>query len=375
MLVRAEEINYDYTNERVSAVGNVQIYYGASTLEADRVIYDQKTKRLHAEGNVKLTQPDGTVATGNIMDLGDDFRDGFVDSLRLEGAEQTRFAAARGERSSGNYTVFHSGVYTACEPCKDDPKKPPKWQVKAARIIHDEGEKMMYFENARLEFFGVPLAYIPYFSAPDPTVKRKTGVLVPSFSSSTIYGVGVTVPYYWALAPDYDFTFTPMITTRQGPLLQGEWRQRLVNGSYFVRASGICQLDKDVFLQNGFATPGYRDWRGSLETSGQFNLSDKWVWGWDGTLLSDKTYFQDYGLQKNIQSASALRLTPDYALSQLYLAGRGDRSYFDVRDALLLRLLRCWTIRSRFRSCIRSWITNTSSSIRSWAAKSASTPI
>ena len=53
MLVRAAEINYDYTNERVSAVGNVQIYFGDSTLEADRVIYDQKTKRLHAEGNVR----------------------------------------------------------------------------------------------------------------------------------------------------------------------------------------------------------------------------------------------------------------------------------------------------------------------------------
>ena len=60
MLVRAEEINYDYTNERVSAVGNVQLYFGNSTLEANRVIYDQKTKRLHAEGNVRLTQPDIT---------------------------------------------------------------------------------------------------------------------------------------------------------------------------------------------------------------------------------------------------------------------------------------------------------------------------
>ena len=30
MLVRADEINYDYTNERVSAVGNVQIYYSAA---------------------------------------------------------------------------------------------------------------------------------------------------------------------------------------------------------------------------------------------------------------------------------------------------------------------------------------------------------
>ena len=243
-------------------------------------------------------------------------------------AEQTRFAAARAERSSGNYTVFQSGVYTACEPCKDDPKKPPKWQVKAARIIHDQGEKMMYFENARLEFFGVPLAYMPYFSAPDPTVKRKTGVLVPMFSSSSVYGVGVAVPYYWALAPDYDFTFTPMITSRQGPLLQGEWRQRLVNGSYTIRASGMFQLDKDVFCST---RRPYRDWRGSIETSGQFNLSGQWVWGWDGTLLSDKTYFQDYGFNKSVQTANALRSTPDYALSQLYLAGRGERSYFDAR--------------------------------------------
>jgi LPS-assembly protein len=38
MLVQANEINYDYTNKRVAAVGNVQIYYGSSTLEADKVI-------------------------------------------------------------------------------------------------------------------------------------------------------------------------------------------------------------------------------------------------------------------------------------------------------------------------------------------------
>ena len=96
MLVRAEEINYDYTNERVAAVGNVQIYYADSTLEADRVIYDQKTKRLHASGNVRLTQADGTVTHGEIMDLSDDYRDGFVDSLRIDAPEQTRFAAIAG---------------------------------------------------------------------------------------------------------------------------------------------------------------------------------------------------------------------------------------------------------------------------------------
>ncbi|HEX9589516.1 MAG TPA: LptA/OstA family protein, partial [Bradyrhizobium sp.] len=170
MLVQAVEVDYDYNNSRVSAVGNVQMFYNGTSVEADKVIYDQKTKRLHAEGNIRMTDAEGKVTYANIMDLSDDYRDGFVDSLRVDTADATRMAASRADRSSGNYTVFENGVYTACAPCKDDPKKPPLWQVKGARIIHDQTDKMLYFENAQLEFFGVPMAYLPYFSTPDPTV-------------------------------------------------------------------------------------------------------------------------------------------------------------------------------------------------------------
>jgi LPS-assembly protein len=327
MLVNANEIRYDYTNERVSAVGNVQIYYGDSTVEADRVIYDQRTKRLHAEGNVRLTEKNGRVTYGEILDLNDDYRDGFIDSLRLDTPDQTRFAAVRAERAKGNFTIFHSGVYTACEACKDDPKKPPLWQVKAARIIHDENERMIYFEDARIELFGMPIAYFPYFSAPDPTVVRKSGFLAPSITSSKVYGVGMQAPYYWALAPDYDLTLTPTITTQQGPLLQAEWRQRLVNGAYMIRGSGIFQLDKDYFP---VGSPANRDWRGSFESSGQFALSDKWLWGWDAFWLSDKTYLQDYRVSSTL-SGDPTRGTPTEGVSQIYLTGKGDRSYFDIR--------------------------------------------
>ena len=334
MLVQANEVAYDYTNNRVAAVGNVQIYYGGSTLEANRVVYDQKTKRLHAEGNVRLTEEDGKVTYGEIMDLSDDYRDGFVDSLRLDAPDQTRMAASRAERSSGNFTVFHNGVYTACAPCKDDPKKPPLWQVKAARIIHDQTEKMIYFEHARIEFFGRPLAWLPYFSAPDPTVKRKTGFLMPSISTSSVYGGAIEVPYYWALAPDYDATFAPMITTKQGPLLQGEFRQRLINGAYSIRAAGIYQLDKDYFIRSdGSTTPGYRDFRGSLESSGLFALNNKWVWGWDGVLLSDKTFFQDYNPRlSRYRTTDPFQNPYTEAISQAFLTGKGNRSYFEARS-------------------------------------------
>jgi len=328
MLVQATEVDYDYNNSRVSAVGNVQLYYNGTSVEADKVIYDQKTKRLHAEGNIRLTDADGKITYANILDLSDDYRDGFVDSLHVDTEDSTRMAATRADRSGGNYTVFENGVYTACAPCKDDPKKPPLWQVKGARIIHDQTEKMLYFEDAQIEFFGVPLAYIPYFSTPDPTVKRKTGFLMPTPALGTTQtGYSTEIPFYWAIAPDYDATFTPRITQMQGVLMQAEFRERLRDGAYQIRVYGIDQLDPGAFA----GAPGDRQFRGGVDTKGQFALNDKWVWGWDGVLLSDYAFFTDYRLAQYADPLRAFLTLPTEATSDLYLTGVGNRSYFDAR--------------------------------------------
>jgi LPS-assembly protein len=243
-------------------------------------------------------------------------------------------AATRADRSSGNYTVFENGVYTACAPCKDDPKKPPLWQVKAARIIHDQSDKMLYFENAQLEFFGVPLAYVPYGSAPDPTVKKKTGFLMPEIKSNPTYGYGIETPFFWNIAPDYDATFSPRFTTQQGVLMQAEFRQRLLNGSYQIRAYGIDQQDPAAYA----GQPGDRQFRGGVESKGQFALNDKWVWGWDGVALSDYMMMSDYSLSLYKDPLAAFLALPTEAVSDLYLTGVGNRSYFDARAIYFLSL-------------------------------------
>jgi LPS-assembly protein len=164
---------------------------------------------------------------------------------------------------------------------------------------------------------------------------------MPILSTSSVYGTAVEIPYYWALAPDYDATFAPMITSKQGPLLQGEFRQRMINGAYSIRAAGIYQLDKDYFSSSKFTpapgdpatnNPGFRNWRGSVESSGLFALNNKWVWGWDATALSDKTFLQDYhpSLSK-YRAVDSFQNPQSEAISQLYLAGKGNRSYFDAR--------------------------------------------
>ena len=370
MLVTADELQYDYQNDRVSAVGHVQIYNDGSVLEADRVIYDRRANKMYGEGNVRLKSKSGDVVYAERLELSQDFKQGFVDSLRLEGADRTHFAAARADRRDGDVLVLRSGVYTACEPCKEDPKKPVAWQVKAARIIHKEGERMVYYENATIEMFGFPVAWFPYFSHPDPTVKRKSGFLMPEFAQSTKFGFSAGVPYYWALAPDYDVTLTPTITTKQGVLMQGEWRQRLINGAYTIRAAGIHQEDLSVFVRtDGSTTPGYREDRGMIEFARR--------------ILAERALAVGLGRRHAVGQDVPAGLRPEQAHGVLLrpegnpLAGLHHRHR---RPQLLRRPLgllhgpvgvrRC---RSSFRSPTRSSTTTTSSCRRCGAARPGST--
>lgn len=333
LLVDAKEIIYDNDKNTVSASGDVELNYQGRTLQADKVIYDRNTGRVFAQGNAKLTDKDGTVATGEQFELTDDFKNGFIDSLRVTQKTvdhgvpvTTHFSAPRAERAEGETTVFERGTYTACEACKDHPERPPLWQVKAARIIHNNTEQTIYYEDATMEFFGIPVAYLPYFWTPDPTVKRKTGFLAPHYVVSNSLGYGGGIPFFWAIAPDYDLTVTPTYLSRQGLLGQAQWRQRLENGSYDIRAAGISQLDPDAFLPSPRG-PGDRRERGSLESTGLFYINDRWKWGWDASLVSDKWFLTNYGIHN--QSLTSYYLKE--SVSTLYLQGQGDRSFFDIR--------------------------------------------
>lgn len=326
MLVDAREVVYDRDKDRVSAVGDVQIYYQGRVLEADRVTYDRKNKRVYAEGNAKLTEADGTKSFGDRFDLTDDFKDGFIDSLRVETTTKSRISAARAERTGGERTVFNNGTFTACEPCKEAPEKPPLWQIKAARIIHNNSEQRIYYENASVEFFGVPVAWFPYFAAPDPSVQRLSGVLSPHLVSKTRLGYGASVPLYWAIAQNYDVTFTPTYLSRQGFHADVFWRHRTENGSYNLRVNGIFQQDRSAFNAAPWLGAGNRTFRGSISSRGRFYLNEKWTFGWDGAIATDKFYYADY----KVKPTSLANNYFTESVSKVYLQGRGERSWFDL---------------------------------------------
>jgi LPS-assembly protein len=325
LVIDADELVYDKDKNTISAVGSVQLFYQGRVLQADRVTYDRATKRVYAEGHAKMTDEHGNVVYGSRFAVSDDFRDGFIDSVQVLTTDKTRFSSPRVERANGDVTVLQKGAYTACEPCKDHPERPPFWQVRATKIIENQETHTVYYENAQLQFWGFPVFYMPYFSSPDSTVNKQTGLLAPSLISGGNLGYGFSLPYFINLAPDYDLTLTPSILSKQGLLGDANWRQRLSNGIYNIHLTGIDQEQPGAFSAYPYGAGDMR-LRGSIQSAGNFFLNDMWQFGWNGTWMSDKFFLNDYRLQGiNFDNFYFQDVT-----STIYLRGQAAQSFFDL---------------------------------------------
>jgi LPS-assembly protein len=311
LYMQADQLLYDTKNNRVIAQGNVEIYYNNYILTADQVVYDQNLNKLIAEGNAQLKDPNGSITRADRFEALDDFRDAFIQSLSVVTYDDTRIAAARATRREGNTTEYERGKFT---PCKNDPGVPPLWCIGANRIIHDQRAATITYQDAQFELFGIPVLYMPYFQHPDPSVKRRTGFLTPNYAQSSTLGFSVEVPYYVALAPNYDFTFHPQYFTKYGTLWQGDWRHRLSNGQYMVKFAAIDESENRRVND--------QDWAGSLETKGQFSISSWWRWGWDITVESDESFRRFYKLDPILQTDR---------INTVYLQGMSERNYLSAR--------------------------------------------
>jgi len=320
LLLAADQLTYDNDAGLVVATGGVQIDYGDYNLVADRVEYDQKTGRMRAIGRVEMLEPGGNRIFAENLDVTDDFADGFVNALRIETPDNTRIAAESAERVGGVETTFNNGVYTACEPCKENPGRAPLWQIKARKVIQNGRTETIRLERATFELFGFPIAYLPYLEIPDHNAKRKSGFLFPSIGYNSELGASLTVPYYLVISPHMDATISGTGYTRQGFLLEAEFRQQFANGRHVLRMAGISQASPDAFDIN--TTDRLERERGMIATKGDFQINPRWTFGWDIMVQSDPNFARTYG----IEDYSGLRPT-----SQIYLTGLANRSFFDLR--------------------------------------------
>ena len=251
------EIEFDQINSVITAKNEVKIYDNKKEMiiETDIMIYDRKINVIQSQSksffkdkfnnefitekffydipknllkleNAKLKD---TLANNFQIDLA------FIDTNlnKLVGKDvlidfnNTFFNLDNEPRLKGKsveynneITEINKGIFTTC---KKTGKCPP-WQLSAEKITHDKQKKIIEYKNAWLDLYDIPVVYFPKFFHPDPTVKRKSGFLIPSIQSSNKNSF-LNIPYFQVISDNKDFTFSPRLYNDDKILLQTEYRQ------------------------------------------------------------------------------------------------------------------------------------------------------
>ncbi|MCP1335651.1 LPS-assembly protein LptD [Futiania mangrovi] len=321
-LLIADELIYDREARTVTASGGVEIFYRGRRLYAERLTYNEATGAVDAHGNVTLVDEAGNAVYATGLSIDGDLRDGIAEGVAARIGPQAKVAGARMKRTEGRLTVIERAVYSPCNVCEENPT--PFWQIKARTVTHDLERKVIAYEDPQLEIMGTPVAWLPYFEHPDPSVKRQSGFLLPSFFSSSSLGYGASVPYHLVLAPNRDVTLTPQFLSDEWPVLGVEYRERTQTGQFRLEGTGTI-ADIEDGLGNTTSSDAFR---GALFGDGRFALGDTATWGFDLELTTDDTFLRRYRISSD-----------DRLASRLFAERFGDREFWSA-SALYFQGLR-----------------------------------
>jgi LPS-assembly protein len=279
------------------AEGEVELQRDTVTLTADRITYREPADEVVAEGNVRLRQGDTAEMSGSSarMVIGErtgEFLEpkysmtrtraateegappkqvsgsGHADALRLEGENHYRALSA---------------TWSTCEA------PDPDWYVKAGDLELDYDREIGTARDSSLVFKGVPLFWLPW--AEFPLVgQRHSGVLAPTMEHSTDTGFGLTVPYYWNIAPNYDLTVNPRFMSERGVQMGGE--ARYLGATYSGTIKGeYLPKDRITNEDRTLISLEHKQWITS-KLYGSLNFNR----------VSDDEYFEDLSSQVSMTS-------------------------------------------------------------------------
>jgi len=306
----ADQVSYDRTGNIATAEGHVRAWQNGETLYADKVVINRATNVATATGNVILLQPGGDTVFAQSAVLSHGMKDAVMEGVAARLAQNGRMIANGARRYNGEIDELSKVVYSACNLCKSDPTHAPLWQIHATSATRDLQHRMIEYRNAVMEMDGIPVFYIPYMTQPDPSVRRQTGLLIPSIGQSSRVGSFVSIPYYIVIDQESDITLSPVIATKAGPILDAQYRRVFNNGILHINVSGGNDRGLVGSNQRG-------EFGDAVFSDGTFDINDTWRAGFTYNRASSALYLDDFNILPN-----ASELT-----SNVYVEGFGPGAY------------------------------------------------
>ncbi|MDV6315583.1 LPS-assembly protein LptD [Idiomarina sp. HP20-50] len=265
------------SDEKAYFTGNVIIQRNGQWLSTAKATIDQQRGEIIASNGIIFNDGELTVTGDSLyLDLEQDAAELYNSNYRL------RNYNARGHAQllllSRQKMLLKDSSFTTC------PGDSPAWQLRAERIEINETSDYGEAWHARFELFDVPVLYLPYFNFP-LSDDRKTGLLFPTFDSSSNSGFEVEVPYYFNIAPNMDATISPIYMSERGTMLQGEYR-------YLFQQSG-GQVNISYLNSDDTRTDEKKRYLWHVQHSAQ--LTRDLSFYLNATEISDDNYLNDFG--------------------------------------------------------------------------------
>jgi LPS-assembly protein len=285
--IDADKVQYDVKGN-ITLQGNVVAHQGDRQVRSAEAQYDRDSGALTVHGAVTYQDPVVRLS-------GKDGKYSPTTGAEVQSAEFSLIQ--RYGRGSADLLQLNpqgvlnlSGVrFTTC------PMSDQSWQLRAGDLQLDTTRQVGTGRNAVVDLGGVPIMYLPWFSFPLSN-ERKSGFLFPSVGNSSVSGFELQVPYYWNIAPNADFTFSPMIYTRRGIDLAGETRFLTDDQSGEFQWHFLPDDQRFAAEQADLPVTGLGGSDRSLVTFHDVaNLPDDVKVLIDAANVSDPLYFQDFG--------------------------------------------------------------------------------
>ena len=295
------DIHSDYfemlNGEVANFSGNAEMVKADQKLWGDYVTRNLKTSAVNAHGNI-FYQEKGMALSGDtgLFNASTD-RGVFRNTQFIMPAGPVRGISRLTHLDSATLSRYENFSYTTCPPGDRS------WMLHADTVKLNKETGQGTARDAWLEFKGVPFFYTPYLSFPTDS-RRQTGFLSPSVNYTNYAGFNVMAPYYFNLAPNYDYTVAPRYLVKRGFQFNNEFRYmtEMTRGRivadlvpYDIEAdSENRQIDYNNATKNQ-DLPQIPTTRGQAALLNDTRFSQNLTAHVDGNYVSDYRYLNQFG--------------------------------------------------------------------------------
>ncbi len=237
--IYADEVEVFSDQDRALATGNVVFAQGANRIAAERADFNTKTRLgafYHATG-IATVQPQRQAP-----------RPGVVAPPPIAGQETDVYFYGDIVEKIGpkKYKITNGGFTTCVQPT-------PRWMLTSKTLVLNLDHYTL-LRDAVFSVKGVPMFYTPILYYPTKREDRATGILLPTYGSSTIRGQSIHNAFFWAIDRSQDATLLHDWFSRTGQGAGSEYRYNFGGGSDGNIRAYLLDEHESVFAQSDGTT-------------------------------------------------------------------------------------------------------------------------